>query len=364
MKKKDSDYMKLALDEALKGQGYVSPNPLVGALLLKNEKIIGLGFHEKYGSHHAEVNAINNASESVEGATLFCTLEPCCHTNKQTPPCVDLIIEKNISKVVIASKDRNPEVNGKGIEKLRNHGIEVVENILENECDEINKEFFYAIENKTPYIHLKFASTLNGKIATTSNDSKWISSEVARKEVHSLRNKYDAILVGGETLSHDNPTLNIRMNIEIKGNQPKIVIIGSINRLKSDLKILEGNREIIWFSKEKNETIPDEFSDKNITLLAGISDLNSILETLYNEFKVTSLLVEGGSQVITQVIDENAYQKVTMYISPKFISGGKDFYSPNKETNTMNKAIIFEGKKTWRMLEDQAVLEVEKCLQD
>ncbi len=353
------EYMKMAIEEALKGQGHVSPNPVVGAILVKDDKIIGRGFHEKYGSHHAEVNAIANASESVEGATLYCSLEPCCHTNKQTPPCVDLIIEKKIAKVVVASRDRNPSVDGKGFKKLREHGIEVVESVLEDEADIINEEFFYAIQNEESFIHLKFAMTLDGKIATSNCDSKWISSEAARTEVHELRNKYDAILIGGETLSQDNPTLDVRMNVELKGSNPKIIVMGSINRLREDLNIFKNEVPVVWFTR--NYPTEQQFKlikEKKVSIVFGDFSIAEIRKLLFKEYRINSLLIEGGSEILSEAINEEQYQKITAYISPILLGEGVPFFKADRKNESIKDALKLNGKITSRMINEQLVLEV------
>ncbi len=191
----DESYIKLAIEIAKKGIGSVSPNPLVGCVIVKNDKIISAGYHEKFGENHAEINAIEKAKESIEGATLYTNLEPCSHQGK-TPPCVDKIIEKKIKKVVVGTNDMNPLVSGNGIRKLKSAGIDVKVGIMENECIELNRFFFKYITEKIPYITLKAAQTLDGRIADKSGDSKWISSIESRKYVHQLRACYDAVLVG------------------------------------------------------------------------------------------------------------------------------------------------------------------------
>ena len=194
----DESYIQLALEIAKKGIGEVSPNPLVGCILVKDDRIIGAGYHEKFGANHAEINAIENAKELVEGSTLFINLEPCSHFGK-TPPCVDKIIEKKIKRVVIGTLDMNPIVSGNGVKKLKSAGIEVKVGVLEKECVNLNKFFFKYITNKIPYISLKAAQTLDGKIADTKGRSQWISSMQSRKYVHHLRANYDAVLIGAGT---------------------------------------------------------------------------------------------------------------------------------------------------------------------
>lgn len=187
------EYMKLAIELAKKGIGHTNPNPIVGSVVVKNNKIIGQGYHERYGSYHAERNALLNL-ENAEGADLYVTLEPCSHFGK-TPPCTDIIIEKKIKRVIIGTKDPNPLVAGKGIEKLKQAGIEVICGILEKECLDINEIFFHYIKTGMPFVSIKYAMTLDGKIACYTGDSKWVTEEETRNHVHYLRKKYSAILV-------------------------------------------------------------------------------------------------------------------------------------------------------------------------
>ena len=206
----DKKFIRRSFHLAQKGKGHVSPNPLVGAVIVKNGKVIGKGYHKKYGSAHAEVNAINNSTESVAGSTLYCNLEPCSHIKKQTPPCVPLIIQKKIKKVVISNFDPNKEVNGKGIKQLREAGVEVVTDVLEDEGKDLNKFYFKYVKEKLPYITLKIAQSIDGKISVAKNKQTWLTGKESIKYVHKLRSEYDAVLVGAGTIRTDNPQLNVR----------------------------------------------------------------------------------------------------------------------------------------------------------
>ena len=233
----DESYIKLAIELAKKGIGKVSPNPLVGCVIIKDERIIGAGYHEKFGGNHAEINAINSARENLEGAALYINLEPCSHQGK-TPPCVDKIIEKKIKRVVVGTLDMNPMISGAGVKKLKAAGIEVKVGLLEKECVELNKFFFKYITKKIPYVTLKVAQTIDGKIADTAGNSKWISSMVSRRRVHSLRTKYDAVLVGAGTVVSDDPSLTVRLT---EGRNPKRIILDSNLDLTSEYKIIRNN---------------------------------------------------------------------------------------------------------------------------
>ncbi|MBR0470014.1 MAG: bifunctional diaminohydroxyphosphoribosylaminopyrimidine deaminase/5-amino-6-(5-phosphoribosylamino)uracil reductase RibD, partial [Clostridia bacterium] len=205
----EEKYMRRAIELAKGGTGFTNPNPLVGAVIVKDGQIIGEGFHEKYGSLHAERNAIKNATADVKGADIYVTLEPCCHTGKQ-PPCTEAIIESGIKRVIIGSRDPNPLVHGKGAKILRDKGIEVVEDFLRDECDALNDIFFHYISTKTPYVIMKTAISADGKIATKSGHSKWVTSEESRMHSHEIRKRVAAILVGSNTVKADNPSLTCR----------------------------------------------------------------------------------------------------------------------------------------------------------
>lgn len=207
---KKEDYMALALKEAEKGMGFVAPNPLVGAVIVKDDRIISKGYHKRFGDLHAERQAIKNADEDISGSTLYVTLEPCCHVGKQ-PPCTEALIKSGIKKVVVGSLDPNPLVSGKGIALLRKEGLNVEVGILREECDALNERFIFYMTYKQPFVYLKYAMTLDGKIATKTGDSKWISNEHSRQSVQKLRQKCSAIMVGINTVLADNPRLTCRI---------------------------------------------------------------------------------------------------------------------------------------------------------
>ena len=214
---KDSDYMKIALQLAEKGSGFTAPNPMVGAVIVKDEKIIGEGWHQKYGEAHAERNALAQCVEDPTGAVMYVTLEPCCHQGKQ-PPCVDAIIEAGIKRVVIGSEDPNPLVRGKGIKILKEHGIAVTEHVLSEECRQLNEVFLHFIQTKRPFVVMKYAMTMDGKIATKTGASKWITEEAARQHVAWQRHRYTAIMVGVGTVLADDPLLTCRVEGGRKSN--------------------------------------------------------------------------------------------------------------------------------------------------
>ena len=324
----DESYIRLAIEIAKKGAGKVSPNPMVGAVIVKNERILGAGFHEKFGSKHAEINAIEKVKENIEGATLFTNLEPCSHYGK-TPPCVDRIISEKIKRIVIGTLDMNPLVSGKGVKKLKSAGIDVKVGVLENECIELNKFFFKYVTKKLPYVSLKAAQTIDGKIADKSGESSWISSLQSRKYVHSLRAKYDAVLVGKGTVEKDDPKLTVRL---VEGRNPKRVILDANLDIKLSHRIFTKNndRNLIVITSKKNAGKKRKINKLNslgaLVLFAKEEsgekvDLKSALRELY-KIGIASVLVEGGSEVFTSFVKENLFDDMLMFISPRILGCG------------------------------------------
>jgi diaminohydroxyphosphoribosylaminopyrimidine deaminase/5-amino-6-(5-phosphoribosylamino)uracil reductase len=326
----DSDYMNLAILQACRATIDVAPNPYVGAVLVKDSKIIGSGFHRKYGEHHAEVDAINNASSDVQGATLYVTLEPCCHINKQTPPCTDLIIKHKIAKVVIGSTDPNPEVSGRGLQILKEAGIEVLSGILKTECDSINKAFFKFIKTGLPYVHLKFAQTLDGKIATNTKDSKWISGEESRLLVHEQRAMYQSILVGAGTARADNPKLTSRLETTYC---PTRFVVSNSKKLDKGLHIFT-----------------DEFKDKTQLISSEQDSFKSILEKIA-EKKISSVYIEGGHSILCQVLKEDLWDEISIFVALKIIGSGIGA-TDGIEITKMDDAIKFNNADVSKIGED------------
>ena len=315
----DKFYMKIALEEALKGVGRVSPNPLVGAVIVRDGEILGKGFHKKYGESHAEVNAINNAvknGHSTKGATMYVTLEPCSHYGK-TPPCVDALVEASISRVVIASKDINPMVDGAMF--LRAHDIFVTEGVLKDEADKINEIFFHYMKTKMPYIAMKFGMTLDGKIATKTGDSKYISGLSALHNVHVARNKYSAIMVGVNTILADDPKLTCRIE---GGRDPIRIIMDSHLKTPINSKVVKEGTIIVTQNKNTKE-----FEKLGVKIInANTRNIKEVLEKI-SELKIDSILLEGGATLNYSFIESGFVNKVSTYISPK-IFGGKEAFTP------------------------------------
>jgi diaminohydroxyphosphoribosylaminopyrimidine deaminase / 5-amino-6-(5-phosphoribosylamino)uracil reductase len=318
--------MKMALELAEKGIGYTNPNPLVGAVIVKDGRIIGEGYHEVYGSSHAEVNAFKNASEDVTGATMYVTLEPCSHYGN-TPPCAKAIVEKGIKKVIIGLKDPNPLVSGRGIKILQDSGIEVAAGILEEEGRKLNEIFLKYITTKLPFCIMKTAMTLDGKIATCTGDSKWITGELSRKYVHQLRHRVAGIMVGIGTVLADDPMLNTRLE-DNEGSDPIRIIIDSSARIPLEAKVLNLNskaRTIIATTekadKEKIKALEEKGAEVIVTPFKNkMVDLAFLMKNL-GENKIDSILLEGGSKINYAALEEGIVDKVNAFIAPKIIGG-------------------------------------------
>ena len=322
---KESEYMRRAIALAKNGEGRTNPNPLVGAVLVKNNEIIGEGFHQKYGGLHAEREALKNCEEngnSAEGATLYVTLEPCCHFGKQ-PPCTQAIVKSGIRRVVVGSRDPNPLVHGKGNSFLREHGIEVTEDFLKDECDALNPIFFHYISTRTPYVALKYAMTADGKTASKTGKSKWITGEKSRLFVHKLRNRYSCILAGIGTVLADNPLLTSRIP---GGRNPVRIICDSKLRIPLDCNIVKTAKEIptiIACCQENEKKSALEKSGCEVLCLPGKTgvDLKKLTKTL-GERSLDSVLIEGGSEIHYSALEAGIVQHIYAFTAPK-IFGGK-----------------------------------------
>jgi diaminohydroxyphosphoribosylaminopyrimidine deaminase/5-amino-6-(5-phosphoribosylamino)uracil reductase len=353
--------MKRALELAVKGIGMVNPNPMVGAVIVKDNKVIGEGFHEKYGHAHAERNAVKNAVEDIEGATVYVTLEPCAHYGK-TPPCVDLLIEKKVRKVVIGMLDPNPLVAGKSIKKLKENNIEVKVGVKEKECRKLNEVFIKYITTKKPFVIMKAGISIDGKIATSSGESKWITSERSRLHSHELRNRMSGIMVGINTVLSDDPSLTYRG--EHKGKDPLRIIIDSTLKVPFESKVIKyNNNNTIVACVENTDLIKKEKLEKmGVKIIEtkskkGKVDLQEVVEKLGKE-KIDSILLEGGGTLNFSALKEGIVDKVRFYIAPKIIGGensknsvsGQGFYNLDDCVNLkdmsyeqMGNEIVVEG---------------------
>ncbi len=324
-KKIDEMYMERALALAARGRGTTTPNPMVGAVIVKDGRIIGEGYHIRAGEGHAEVNAFKNAAEDVTGATMYVTLEPCSHYGK-TPPCADKIVEKKIGRVVVGALDPNPLVAGRGIEKIRNAGIPVVTGVLAEESIALNEVFMKYIVTKRPFVVLKAAMSLDGKIATADGESQWISCEASREEVHRLRHELTGIMAGIGTVLADDPMLNCRIP---GGKQPVRIIVDSHLSIPENSKLAGSAREfpLVVASVEKADASKkarlEVMGAKVIEIPAnqdGHVDLNALMERL-GEMKIDSILLEGGGRLAEGALKAGIVDKVQFYIAPVLIGG-------------------------------------------
>lgn len=311
----DEKFMMRALELAKLGIGAVSPNPMVGCVIVHDGKIIGEGWHQKYGESHAEVHAIKQVKKKslLKSATVYVTLEPCAHFGK-TPPCVDLLIKYRLNRVVIANADPFPLVNGGGIRKLKEARIEVEVGVLAHEGKALNKRFFTRLEKKRPYVILKWAQTADGFIARENYDSKWISSDTSRKQVHQWRAEEDAIWVGTHTARYDNPMLNVR---ECQGKDPIRLVIDKNLKLTADLHLFDQSIPTICYNLKQNR--------KEINLEWVKVQEEKLLESIFFDLRqrgVQSVLVEGGAYLLQSLIDEGHWDEARVFTSPSLFEKG------------------------------------------
>ena len=325
----DCEYMRLALDLAKRGLGWTSPNPMVGAVIVKDGRIIGQGWHARCGSLHAERHALSRCTESPQGATMYVTLEPCCHQGRQ-PPCTDAILEAGIGRVVVGSSDPNPQVAGKGLEILRKAGVEVITGVEQAACDALNYVFFHYIQTRRPYVVMKYAMTLDGKIATRTGASRWITGETARARVHQDRHRYTAIMAGIGTVLADDPMLNCRME---GGKQPVRILCDSHLRLPLESRIVQSARDlptIVAAGQPDPERIAAlEDAGCQVWCLPdaqGRVDLPTLMDRLGAE-EIDSILLEGGGMLNWAMLEAGLVQRVQAYIAPKLF-GGREARSP------------------------------------
>ncbi|MGC8844189.1 MAG: bifunctional diaminohydroxyphosphoribosylaminopyrimidine deaminase/5-amino-6-(5-phosphoribosylamino)uracil reductase RibD, partial [bacterium] len=316
---KDEYFMNLCLQLARRGRGFVSPNPLVGAVLVKDGEIVGRGFHPSFGAPHAEVFAIKEAGERARGSTLYVNLEPCCHYGK-TPPCTKAIIEAGIKRVVIAMVDPNPIVNGKGIEELRGKGIEVEVGVLEEKARKLNEAYVKFITRGVPFVTLKMAQSLDGKIATRSGESKWITGERARRFVHRLRVENDAVLVGANTVILDDPSLTAHR----MGRDPKRIVLDGKGRVSPDARVFNPGVERLLFTTSLAPVQwREEIEKRGVEVIVSEGEEVSLEELLRELGKrgIASLLVEGGGETAWRFIKEGAVDKLLFFLAPIVIGG-------------------------------------------
>lgn len=402
MENQESIFMLRAIELAKKGEGRTNPNPLVGAVIVKDGKIIGEGWHHAYGELHAEREALKNCyqrGENPKGASIYVTLEPCCHFGKQ-PPCTHAIVEAGISKVIVGSRDPNPLVHGKGNSYLREHGILVTEDFLREECDKLNPIFFYYITHKMPFVALKYAMTLDGKIATKTGESKWISGEKSREFVHVLRNRYAGILVGIGTVLKDDPVLSCRLTNEsgeMTGRNPVRIICDSNLRIPLESKIVRSAREIPTIVAclspvteandarsevtrqiflEKKSLLEDSGVEviemnggnshgllakaKKIFLDESGSRVNLYeLMRILGERKIDSVLIEGGGEINFAALKSKIVNKIYAFVAPKIFGASANSPVTGEGVLRLQNAFDFRLENISRF-DDDVMLEYSK----
>lgn len=349
------NYMKKCIKLALKGEGKTSPNPLVGCVVLdKNGKEIATGYHKEYGAPHAEADALSKLGDEAQGGTLIVNLEPCSHHGK-TPPCADLIIKKGIKTLVIGMKDPNPNVSGNGAQKCKNAGIEVIENVLHDECVNLNEVFIKNVTQNKVFVAIKTATTLDGKIATKNGDSKWITSQKARKEVQKIRNRYDAILTTSSTIIKDNPSMTCRLK---NGKNPIKIILDRELKTYCDSKIYSSTGEKIYiFTDEAVNDNKNSFTSTNVVVIKCPShnyklDLDYILEKLF-DLGIKSVLVEAGGKLNGELISLGLADKIYQFIAPKIL-GDKEGINAfeGRNTDKISDMLNFNLNDIYKFLPD------------
>lgn len=347
--------MKLAMQLALKGKGKTSPNPMVGAVVVKDGRIVGQGYHEKAGSAHAEIIALDQAKDKSKGSTLYVTLEPCTHYGR-TPPCVDRIIKAKVKEVIVGMIDPNPLNNGKGIQMLRQNKIKVKVGFLENELKKINEVFIKYILKGIPFVTVKAAQSMDGKIATKTGDSKWITSDKARAFAHKLRQNYDAIMVGVNTILRDNPKLEPWFSEK----HPVKIVVDSQLSTAQDANILSSEGSVLIATlhvpsgqeTENRKILSQKARILEVKEKGGQINLRDMMKKLAR-LEISNILVEGGGTLIGSLFDEGLVDKILFFISPKII-GGKEAISSvmGKGISRVDKAIKLKDLSFKRIGED------------
>jgi len=354
----DEFYIRRTLKLAAKTRGMTSPNPMVGALIVKNGIIIAEDFHRKPGTPHAEVLAIKKAGEKTKGSALYINLEPCCHTEKRTPPCTRAIINAGIKQVFIGMSDPNPKVSGKGILELRNSGIYVKSGILENEAKKLNESYIKYITTGKPFVILKIAMTLDGKIATPEGQSKWITGEKARKKVHRMRSSVDAIITAIGTVTADDPQLTARIK---GGKNPRRIVIDPDLKIPIKAKILQIPPETIIVAKksavsnQQSAVKEKKLTDRGIQIIMYEGErinLDWLMKRL-GEMEISSVLIEGGASLNSYALEDGIVDKVMFFISPMIIGGEKSFPAIGGKTfKKLEEAYRVKDLKIKRVGED------------
>ena len=353
----DEKYIQRTFELARRGVGKVNPNPLVGAVIVKNDRVIAQGYHHYFGGNHAEVDALNNATESVEGSTVYVNLEPCAHYGK-TPPCAERLVEAKVNRVVLSMRDPNPETSGKGIEILKKGGVEVLEGVLQKEAEDLNRVFIKYVSTGLPFVAMKTAMTLDGKIATRVGDSKWVTGEKARSLVHELRDEYAGIMVGVNTVIADDPSLTTRKEGEKRN--PVRIVVDSSGRTPTDVYVVnskEQARTVLAFTEKTSPEKREIFNKEGIDTVVlpqkqGMVDLQVLMEEL-GKMNIDGVLLEGGSTLNFSMIEAGLVDEVFAFIAPKIV-GGENSKTPvaGKGVDLMKDAIELTDVKTMAIEND------------
>lgn len=349
----DEQYMRKALALARKGMGKVSPNPMVGAMIVRAGKVIAEGYHRRFGADHAEIDAIKRAVGRIKGSTLYVNLEPCCHWGK-TPPCTDALIRGGIERVVIGTLDPNPLVNGKGAQILREHGIEVKVGLLEQKARRLNEVYCKYIRTGLPFVTIKYAQSLDGRIATSQGDSRWISTEKSRRFAHRLRAQHDAVVVGIGTILMDDPLLTVRW---AKGKNPLRIVLDSQLRIPLNSHVLDKGAESLIVTtdlhdRKQYERIKEREKEVLVTHRGedGRVELRSLLKALAAR-GISSILVEGGREVITALLKEGLVDRIVIIIAPLILGKGVEGIG-DLGIRELNKAIRPSSHTVRHLAED------------
>ena len=359
----DKKYMRMAIELAKKGEGAVNPNPLVGAVVVKDGKVVGKGYHRFFGGPHAEVYALEEAGKEACGATIYVTLEPCSHYGK-TPPCAKKIIDMGIKKCFVGSSDPNPQVAGKGVAMLKKAGIEVVESVLKDECDKLNQVFFKYIKTKIPYLFLKCAITLDGKIATKTGNSKWITNEIAREKVQFYRNKFMGIMVGINTVVLDNPSLTARIQNGVNpyGVNPFRVVVDPHLKIDENCRVVKNNEDekTVIITSQKNQFVEnsENINDKDFETMMKQKRLsqNNKVKFIFldkEKFSFKEMLEEIGKMGIDSVLLEGGESLISLAFKEEVIDAGEIFVA-NKILGDKNAKPFISGFSKDKM--EEAIL--------
>ncbi|MYL36634.1 bifunctional diaminohydroxyphosphoribosylaminopyrimidine deaminase/5-amino-6-(5-phosphoribosylamino)uracil reductase RibD [Halobacillus litoralis] len=359
---RDEQYMAVAVQMARETVGQTSPNPSVAAIVVKDNQVVGMGVHVKAGEPHAEVHALRMAGEKAAGAEIYVTLEPCSHHGR-TPPCAEAVAKAGIRRVVTASSDPNPKVSGRGIEMMKRQGLEVRTGVLKDEADEVNRAFFHYIQTGEPYVRLKSAMSLDGKIATSSGESQWITGEEARQDGHRYRHQSDAILVGINTVMMDNPTLTTR--IPGGGKHPIRIVLDTHLRIPPASMLIQNDESPTWIFtssdiSDEKRLLLEEYAHVRVLPLGRTIDITDVLRYL-GEHQVTSLLVEGGATIADAFVRSGKVNETITYIAPKLI-GGKEALTPvaGRGIQQLKQVKSFEFASTEKLGEDIKIVSIRK----